>query len=75
MRLAFYRTLEDAIIVRVIGDDVQRGLGRDHLPNPHQELETPTQSPLLPVKIFPKTLATSRTMAGDTRSQYLQWRA
>jgi hypothetical protein len=53
MRLAFYRTFEDAIIVQVIGDDVQRGLGRDHLPNPHQELETPTQSPLLPVKSFP----------------------
>ena len=32
MCLAFHRTFEDAIIVRVIGDDVQRGLGRDHLP-------------------------------------------
>jgi len=53
MRLAFHRTFEDAIIVRVIGDDVQRDLGRDDLPQAHQELETPTQVSLLPVKIFP----------------------
>ena len=53
MGLAFYCTFEDAIIVRVISDDVHRSLGRDHLPKPHQELETPTQSPLLLVKIFP----------------------
>jgi hypothetical protein len=53
MRVAFHRAFEDAIIVWVMEDDVQRALGRDDLPHPHQEFETPPQAPLLPVKILP----------------------
>jgi hypothetical protein len=53
MRLTFHRAFEDAIIVWVMEDDVQRALGRDDLPHPHQEFETPPQAPLLPVKILP----------------------